>query len=63
MLTRKSIGIPPSGAFHMDVDPARLLFRNQAIKGTLVSSLADVAETLEFAARGKLHMFEINHVL
>ncbi|KAK9415186.1 putative Alcohol dehydrogenase 1 [Seiridium unicorne] len=50
------IGIPPFGQFHMDVDPSRLLGRNQTIKGTLVSSLADVAETLNFAARGKLRM-------
>ncbi|KAH6647379.1 alcohol dehydrogenase 1 [Truncatella angustata] len=50
------IGIPPTGEFHMNVNPSVLLFRNQSIKGTLVSSLADVAETLEFAVRGKLRL-------
>ncbi|KAK9773091.1 putative Alcohol dehydrogenase 1 [Seiridium cardinale] len=50
------IGIPTFGRFHMDVDPSRLLGRNQTIKGTLVSSLADVTETLNFAARGKLRL-------
>jgi D-arabinose 1-dehydrogenase-like Zn-dependent alcohol dehydrogenase len=48
-----SIGIPTRGKFHMDVDPTQLLFRNQSIKGTLVSSLADITESLNFASRGK----------
>ncbi|KAI1629926.1 alcohol dehydrogenase [Exophiala viscosa] len=50
------IGLPPSGKFHIDVDPGALAFRNQAIKGTLVSSLADVDETLDFAKRGLLKL-------
>jgi len=50
------IGLPPAGQFHIDVDPTGLIFRNQSIKGTLVSSLGDLDETLEFAARGKLHL-------
>ncbi|KAF7542147.1 hypothetical protein G7054_g41 [Neopestalotiopsis clavispora] len=50
------IGLPPAGKWHIDVDPTRLIFRNQSIKGTCVSSLADIAETLEFADRGKLHL-------
>ncbi|KAI0133756.1 alcohol dehydrogenase 1 [Xylariales sp. AK1849] len=50
------IGIPPKGAFHIDLDPSRLVFRNQMLKGTLVSSLADIAETLDFAKRGKLRL-------
>jgi propanol-preferring alcohol dehydrogenase len=49
-----SIGLPPAGKFHIDVDPSTLAFRNQSIKGTLVSSLADIDETLDFAKRGKL---------
>lgn len=47
------IGLPPAGSFHIDLDPTSLIFRNQSIKGTLVSSLGDLDETLEFAARGK----------
>ncbi|KAK5021353.1 hypothetical protein LTS07_011096 [Exophiala sideris] len=46
------IGLPPAGKFHIDLDPGALAFRNQAVKGTLVSSLADVDETLDFAKRG-----------
>lgn len=38
------------------VVPASLVFRNQSVKGTLVSSMADVEETLEFAKRGKLRL-------
>lgn len=48
------IGLPPAGSFHIDLDPTTLIFRNQSIKGTLVSSLGDLDETLAFAARGKL---------
>lgn len=40
----------------MTVVPAQVVFRNQSIKGTLVSNMADVAETLQFAARGKLRL-------
>ena len=47
------IGLPPAGSFHMDVDPSTLIFRGQSIKGTLVSSLGDLDETLQFAARSK----------
>ena len=47
------IGLPPAGSFHIDLDPSSLIFRNQSIKGTLVSSLGDLDETLEFAARSK----------
>lgn len=46
------IGLPPAGKFHIDLDPTVLCFRGQSIKGTLVSSLAEVDETLEFAKRG-----------
>ena len=40
----------------MTVVPNAIIFRNQSIKGTLVSNMADVAETLEFAKRGKLRL-------
>jgi propanol-preferring alcohol dehydrogenase len=50
------IGLPPAGKFHIDLDPSRLVFRNQSVKGTLVAGLADVDETLDFARRGKLRL-------
>lgn len=46
------IGLPPTGKYHIDLDPTALVFRNQSIKGTLVSSMAEVDETLDFAKRG-----------
>jgi alcohol dehydrogenase, propanol-preferring len=46
------IGLPPTGKFHVDLDPSTLIFRKQSIKGTLVSSLGDIDETLDFARRG-----------
>ena len=48
------IGLPPAGQFHIDVDPNQLCFKKQGIQGTLVSSLADVDRTLDFARRGLL---------
>lgn len=36
--------------------PAQMCFRNHTVKGTLVSSMADVDETLQFAVRGKLRL-------
>ena len=48
------IGLPPAGQYHIDLDPTSLIFRNQSIKGTLVSSLGDLDSTLDFAARGKI---------
>ncbi|KAG9231122.1 alcohol dehydrogenase 1 [Amylocarpus encephaloides] len=50
------IGIPPKGKFHIDVNPATMCFKNQSVKGTLVASLADVDETLDFAKRGLLKL-------
>jgi len=50
------IGIPPAGKHHIDLDPTALVFRGQQLRGTLVSSMADVDETLDFARRGKLHL-------
>jgi alcohol dehydrogenase, propanol-preferring len=47
------IGLPPTGKYHIDLDPTALIFRNQSLKGTLVSSMAEVDETLDFAKRGK----------
>ena len=40
----------------MTVVPGQVIFRNQSIKGTLVSNMADVDETLKFAQRGKLRL-------
>jgi propanol-preferring alcohol dehydrogenase len=40
----------------MTAVPNQLVFRNQSIKGTLVSNMADVDETLQFAVRGKLRL-------
>ncbi|KNG89268.1 alcohol dehydrogenase 1 [Aspergillus nomiae NRRL 13137] len=48
------IGVAPMGKYHVDLDTTQLIFRNQSVLGTLVSSLQDVDETLEFARRGKL---------
>lgn len=48
------IGLPPAGKYHIDLDPTSLIFRNHSIRGTIVSSLQEVDETLAFAARGKL---------
>ena len=52
ILTRSSIGLPPAGKFHIDLDPSQLVFRNQSIQGTLVSSAQEIDETLDFAKRG-----------
>lgn len=48
-----SIGLPPVGEFHIDVDPSRLAFMNQGVRGTLVSPLVDIDEALDFAKRGE----------
>lgn len=50
------IGLPPAGKFNIELPPSALIFRNQSIKGTLVSSLGDLDEVLDFAARGKRHL-------
>jgi len=50
------IGLPPAGQFHIDVNPSALISKNQSIKGTLVSGLVDVNETLDFARRGLLRL-------
>jgi len=48
------IGLPPSGQLHIDVDPNQMCFKKQSVQGTMVSSMADVDKTLEFAKRGLL---------
>lgn len=48
-----SIGLPPQGRYHIDVDPTELCLRNHSIKGTLSGTLADITETLDFAQRGQ----------
>ncbi|KIW59428.1 hypothetical protein PV05_03877 [Exophiala xenobiotica] len=50
------VGLPPKGRYHIDTDPTQLCLRNQTIKGTLSSSRKDIAETLDFAKRGKIHL-------
>lgn len=47
------IGLPPAGTLNMEIAPSSLIFRGQCIKGTLVSSLGQLDEVLDFAARGK----------
>jgi D-arabinose 1-dehydrogenase-like Zn-dependent alcohol dehydrogenase len=48
------IGLPPAGTQHIDVDPNQMCFKKQSVQGTLVSSMADVDKTLDFAKRGLL---------
>ncbi|KAF2819311.1 hypothetical protein CC86DRAFT_460461 [Ophiobolus disseminans] len=48
------IGLPPAGAYHIDLDPSAMCFKKQSVQGTLVSSMADVDATLKFAQRGLL---------
>lgn len=48
------IGLPPAGTNHIDIDPNQMTFKNWSVKGTLVSSMADVDKTLQFAQRGLL---------
>ncbi|OQU97516.1 hypothetical protein CLAIMM_03441 [Cladophialophora immunda] len=53
---KNSVGLPPKGRYHIDTDPTQLCLNNQSIKGTLSSSRKDIAETLDFAKRGKIHL-------
>lgn len=48
------IGLPPAGQLHIDVDPGQMCLKKQSVQGTLVSSMADVDKTLDFAKRGLL---------
>jgi len=50
------IAVPPVGMGHIDLDTTKIIFRNQSIKGTLVSPMCDIDETLDFARRGKLRL-------
>ncbi|OQE04394.1 hypothetical protein PENVUL_c033G09042 [Penicillium vulpinum] len=49
------IALPTLGAHPITVSGAELIMKNKLIKGTMVSSMADVEKTLEFAKRGKFH--------
>ena len=51
-----SIGLPPAGKHHIDVDPAQIAAKNQGIIGTIVSPLRDIDETLDFARRGEQYL-------
>ena len=48
-----SIGLPPHGKYHIDVNPSQLASRNQSIVGTVVAPLRDIDEVLDFAKRGE----------
>ena len=48
------IGLPPAGQYNIEVSPNQLCFKKQGVQGTLVSSMADVDKTLDFAKRGLL---------
>ncbi|KAH7024598.1 alcohol dehydrogenase [Microdochium trichocladiopsis] len=50
------IGMPPKDQHKINLFPTSIIVRGQSIKGTMVSSLADVDATLEFARRGKLKL-------
>lgn len=45
--------MPPAGKFKIDLNVTPLIQRNQTITGTLVGSLVDVDEALDFAQRGE----------
>lgn len=51
-----SIGLPPQGRYHIDVDPTELCLKNHSIKGTLSGTLADITDTLDFAQRGQWYL-------
>ena len=50
------IALPSAGQYSITVSGAEMIMRNRSIKGTMVSSWADVNKTLEFAQRGKLRL-------
>lgn len=50
------IALPSAGQYPITVSGAEMVMRNRSIKGTMVSSRADVNKTLEFAQRGKLRL-------
>ena len=50
------VALPTVGQYPMNVSGAELITKNKSIKGTMVSNLADVNKTLEFAQRGKLRL-------
>lgn len=52
MIDIQSIGLPPKGRFHMDVDPTQLVLLNQSIHGSFVGGKTDIEAALEFARKG-----------
>lgn len=48
------IGLAPAGTIVLGDDPNTFIFKNLTVKGTLVASRRDVAETLDYARRGVL---------
>jgi len=50
------IALPAAGTHNITAVPAQMAFRNQGVRGTLVSNMVDVDETLQFAKRGKLRL-------
>jgi D-arabinose 1-dehydrogenase-like Zn-dependent alcohol dehydrogenase len=48
------IGIPTTDAYNINVKPMQLVYKKQAIQGTIVGNMADVDKTLDFAKRGLL---------
>lgn len=56
-----SIGLPPKGRFHIDVDPTQLILLNQSIHGTFVGGKTDIEAALEFARKGTSSLFPPHH--
>lgn len=50
------IALPPKGEYPITVSGNELITKNKSIRGTMVSSLADVDKTLELAQQGKLRL-------
>lgn len=48
------IGLAPAGTILLGEDPNTFIFKNLTVKGTLVASRRDIAETLDYARRGVL---------
>jgi D-arabinose 1-dehydrogenase-like Zn-dependent alcohol dehydrogenase len=49
------IGLPPAGAFHIDVDPGQMCFRNQSVKGTHGGRGQDAAVCAERAVETDMY--------
>ncbi|KAH0827724.1 hypothetical protein AYO21_08896 [Fonsecaea monophora] len=50
------VALPTVGLYPMNVNAAELITKKKSISGTMVSSMADVHKTLEFAQRGILRL-------